>query len=103
MVLCAQSPKGRLLGVQLTAGFALLNQSEHTGEIAALAGVNTTLSGGVAGIVSLFCNLWYLERYNGEPYFDLKYAMNGSLSGLVAITAGWGVLNPGRQWSCEGI
>jgi Amt family ammonium transporter len=59
-----------------------------------LAGVNTTLSGGTAGIVALFLNLFLLERFTGEPYFDLKYAMNGSLSGLVAVTGSCGVVEP---------
>jgi Amt family ammonium transporter len=62
--------------------------------VAALAGANTALAAGMAGLTALFFNLWLLERYTGEPFFDLKYAMNGTLSGLVAITAGCGVLEP---------
>lgn len=62
--------------------------------IAALAGVNTTLSAGAAGITALFLNLFLLERMTGEPFFDLKMAMNGSLAGLVAVTSGCGVLEP---------
>ena len=77
-------------------GSALLIVNEHTGSTVALAAVNTTLSAGVAGITALFANLWYLERTTGEPFFDLTYAMNGSLSGLVAVTAGCGVIEP---WS----
>ena len=59
-----------------------------------LSGVNTTLSGGAAGIVALFANLIYLERFTGEPCFDLKYLMNGSLAGLVAITGSCGIVEP---------
>jgi Amt family ammonium transporter len=61
---------------------------------AGLVMVNTTLSGGAAGICGLFFNLWLLERRTGEPIFDLNFAMNGSLAGLVAITAGAGVVEP---------
>uniref|UniRef100_A0A7S3LF15 Ammonium transporter n=1 Tax=Amphora coffeiformis TaxID=265554 RepID=A0A7S3LF15_9STRA len=61
---------------------------------AGLVMVNTTLSGGIAGITGLFFNLWLLERRTGEPIFDLQYAMNGSLAGLVAITAGAGLVEP---------
>lgn len=75
-------------------GSALLLDSPNSGQIVALAGVNSTLSGGFGGLTALFANLWYLERYTGEPFFDLKYAMNGALSGLVAITAGCGVVEP---------
>jgi len=75
-------------------GSALLSDNPRADQIAALAGVNTTLSGGTAGMVALFLNLWVLERLTGEPYFDLKYAMNGSLCGLVAITGGCGVVEP---------
>lgn len=35
----------------------------------------------------LFTNLYIKERKTGEYSFDLTMAMNGSLSGLVAITA----------------
>jgi ammonium transporter, Amt family len=76
------------------AGSALITKSTTPGDLAALCGVNTTLSGGIAGMVALFMNLLILERTTGEPFFDLKYAMNGSLCGLVAITAGCGVLEP---------
>jgi ammonium transporter, Amt family len=60
----------------------------------ALSATNTTLSGGAAGLSALFVHLWYLERYTGEPYFDVKKAMNGSLAGLVAITGSCGVVEP---------
>jgi Amt family ammonium transporter len=67
---------------------------ENRGSVAALAGANTGLAAGAGGLTALFANLWILERYTGEPYFDLKYAMNGTISGLVAITAGCGVVEP---------
>ncbi|CAB9512990.1 Ammonium transporter 1 member [Seminavis robusta] len=76
------------------AGSALLLDSLERDKVLALAGVNTTLAGGTAGIVALFANLWALERYTGEPFFDVKYLMNGALSGLVAVTGGCGVLEP---------
>ena len=73
---------------------ALPNSGPNTHLIAALAGVNTTLAAGAAGITALFANLFWLERMTGEPYFDLKMAMNGSLTGLVAVTSGCGVMEP---------
>jgi Amt family ammonium transporter len=39
-------------------------------------------------------NLWYLERFTGEPFFDIKFAMNGTMGGLVAITGSCGVVEP---------
>jgi Amt family ammonium transporter len=75
-------------------GAALLLDVPSSDNIAALAAVNTTLSGGTAGIVALFFNLWYLDKRTGEAYFDLKFAMNGCLCGLVAITGGCGVVEP---------
>jgi Amt family ammonium transporter len=76
------------------SGSALQGSNSAAAQIAALAAVNTTLSGGTAGITALFLKLYLLERYTGEPYFDIKYAMNGSLCGLVAITGGCGVVEP---------
>lgn len=75
-------------------GSALAVLDVESFRVAALAGVNTTLSAGTAGLVALFVNLWVLERTTGEAYFDVKYAMNGTLCGLVAVTAGCGVVEP---------
>ena len=76
------------------SGSALITSSHERGKLVALCAVNTTLSGGAGGLTALFVNLLILERRLGEPIFDLKMAMNGSLSGLVAITAGCGVVEP---------
>lgn len=75
-------------------GSAIPSGGPKTHIVAALAGVNTTLAGGTAGLTALFLNLYLLERFTGEPYFDLKYVMNGSLCGLVAVTGGCGVVEP---------
>lgn len=74
------------------AGSALITSSKNIASLTALAAVNTTLAGGMAGMSALFINYLVLERRTGEPVFDLKMAMNGSLGGLVAITAGAGVV-----------
>ncbi|KAG7368083.1 ammonium transporter family-domain containing protein [Nitzschia inconspicua] len=76
------------------AGSALITTSKERDQLLALCAVNTTLSGGMAGLVALFLNYFILERQTGEPIFDLVMAMNGSLGGLVAITAGCGVVEP---------
>lgn len=47
-----------------------------------------------AGIVAMLTNYYYLDRVTGEAFFDIKYAMNGSLCGLVAVTGGCGVIEP---------
>jgi Amt family ammonium transporter len=75
-------------------GSALLVVGQESYIEVALATTNTALAGGAAGISSLFLNLWYLERFTGEPFFDLKFAMNGCLTGLVAITGSCGVIEP---------
>jgi Amt family ammonium transporter len=76
------------------AGSALITNSPRRDQLTGLAAVNTTLSGGIAGMVALFVNYLVLERTLGEPVFDLKMAMNGTLGGLVAITSGCGVVEP---------
>ena len=76
-------------------GSALLFGTEHDFELAALAAVNTTLSAGVAGITALFGNMFISERLNGgKVIYDLQLTMNGVLAGLVAITAGCGLVEP---------
>jgi len=75
-------------------GPSLTTPVAKAGTIAALSMVNTTLSGGCAGISALLFNMWRVERMTGEPIFDLTKAMNGSLAGLAAVTAGCGVVEP---------
>eukprot|EP00934_Nitzschia_sp_Nitz4_P007755 Nitzschia sp. Nitz4//scaffold297_size22919//1667//3508//NITZ4_008517-RA/size22919-augustus-gene-0.5-mRNA-1//1//CDS//3329546286//7745//frame0 len=77
-----------------SAGAGLVIPSEEKEKLTAIAGVNTTLSGGAAGLVAVFIHFFYLDRTTGEPYFDPRVAMNGSLSGLVAITAGAALVQP---------
>lgn len=62
--------------------------------MAANAAVSTALAGAAGGIAALFTNLVLQERRTGEPHFSLVMAMNGSLSGLVAITAGCAIVEP---------
>ena len=79
------------------AGSALVAYaSQDRSLLTALCGVNTTLAAGAAGIAALFAHLLILERTTGEPFFDLKFAMNGVLAGLASITSGCGVVEP---WS----
>ncbi|VEU44573.1 unnamed protein product [Pseudo-nitzschia multistriata] len=67
-------------------GSALILGIDKAGEVAAVAAVSTALSGAAGGITALFTNLYLVERFTGEPYFSILHAMNGSLSGLVAVT-----------------
>ena len=75
-------------------GTAILSEGPRTEEVASLAAVNTTLAAAAAGVSALLLNLFILDRTTGEALFDLKFLMNGTLSGLVSITAGCGVLEP---------
>ena len=62
--------------------------------IASLAGVNTTLAAASGGVAALFANLIIVERKTGEATFNLNFAMNGCLGGLVSITAGCALIEP---------
>mmetsp|Transcript_41549 Transcript_41549/g.48448 ORF Transcript_41549/g.48448 Transcript_41549/m.48448 type:complete len:551 (+) Transcript_41549:51-1703(+) len=75
------------------AGSALTISSDVGGKIAARAAVNTTLSAAAGCVSALFINVIYTERRNGEAVFNSMYARNGCLGGLVAITAGCGVVD----------
>jgi Amt family ammonium transporter len=81
-------------GFGFNPGSALVLGIDQTGEVAATAAVSTALAGAAGGISALFTNLWLEERRTGEPHFSLLMAMNGALSGLVAITSGCGVVEP---------
>jgi ammonia channel protein AmtB len=83
-----------IAGFGFNPGSALLLPVEHVGIVAAHAAVSTALSGAAGGVTALFTNLYIEERRTGESSFSLAMCMNGSLSGLVAITASCGVVEP---------
>ena len=63
--------------------------------VASLSAVTTTLAA-AAGAISAI-SVRYIMAEKGKKQYDLSAAMNGCLSGLVAITAGCSVIRPG--WS----
>jgi ammonium transporter, Amt family len=81
-------------GYGFNPGSALTLGISQIGEVAATAAVSTSLSGAAGGISALFTNLYLEERRTGEPHFSLLTAMNGVLSGLVAVTSGCGIVEP---------
>lgn len=68
--------------------------SEGTGRVAALAAVTTTLAGASGAVACLFFDAIIDAFHTGEASYDLTAAMNGTLSGLVAITAGCATVTP---------
>lgn len=70
----------------------LLTASSNTGQVAGLAATNTSLSAAAGAISALFTNLYLEERRTGEYSFELTQAMNGSLAGLVGVTAACGTI-----------
>ncbi len=76
------------------AGSAIVTNSPDVARLTGVAAVNTTVAGGMAGIMALFVDFLLVERRTGELIFDLKKAMNGTLAGLVSITAGAGLVEP---------
>ena len=62
--------------------------------IAALAAVTTTISAASGCASALTVDTFINYRRTGEVEYDLTFAMNGCLSGLVGITAGCSVVAP---------
>jgi ammonium transporter, Amt family len=66
----------------------------NKGRIAAVAAINTSMSAASGALSALFTNMYLEERRTGDYSFDLTMAMNGLLSGLVAVTAGCATVEP---------
>lgn len=62
--------------------------------IAGLCAVTTTLAAALGCMSALFTDTLLGFMKTGEAEYDLTYAMNGALSGLVGITAGTSVVAP---------
>ncbi|CAB9521576.1 Ammonium transporter 1 member [Seminavis robusta] len=72
----------------------LIPATEYQSEIAAVCAINTFLASSSGCIASMLVRLIKFKRSGGHAVFDLTSAMNGTLCGLVAITAGCGTLEP---------
>jgi len=75
-------------------GSALAIDTKTYADVAALSAVTTTISAAAGVVSSVFTNTLIDYTYTGEVEYDLSYAMNGGLSGLVAITANCCVVTP---------
>jgi Amt family ammonium transporter len=71
------------------AGSTLGISGENYGHVAALAAVNTTMSGAFAAVSAMFLDLALNLMQGGEVAYDLTMAMNGGLAGLVGVTGAW--------------
>ena len=76
------------------AGSTLGISGATQGHVAALAAVNTTLSGAGAAFSSMFLDCVLGLRREGEVAYDLTMAMNGGLAGLVGVTGACAVVEP---------
>ena len=76
------------------AGSTLGISGDNDGHVAALAAVNTTLSGAAAAVSALLLECIINLRTTGDVQYDLTMAMNGGLTGLVGVTGACAVVAP---------
>jgi len=69
------------------AGSALSVTTLENSRVASLAAVCTSLGAATGCISALGLSALITERRTGEYVFDITYALNGCLTGLVSITA----------------
>ena len=75
-------------------GSALAIDNSGSAHTAALCAVTTTLAAACGCVTAMFFDSMMEYKKTGEVSYDLTMAMNGALSGLVAITAGCSVVYP---------
>jgi ammonium transporter, Amt family len=75
-------------------GSALLISSVTQAKVASLAAVTTTLAAASGCVTCMFVDSFLDASKTGEVSYDLTCAMNGALSGLVAVTAGCATVAP---------
>jgi Amt family ammonium transporter len=68
--------------------------TEEYAQVAALAALTTTLGAASGTIGALAASAFWAQKKTGEITFNLTYALNGCLSGLVGITASCALVEP---------
>jgi Amt family ammonium transporter len=77
-------------------GSALVIDNPDSTATAALCAVTTVIAAACGCVTAMFTDSLIVARSEGgAASYDLTMAMNGALSGLVAITAGCAVVSPG--------
>lgn len=98
----AHSPSLQVLGTFLlwvgwygfNVGSVNFLPTKDVTSVASLALVTTTLGATGGALTSLGVSVWWNQRQTGEPDYDIVNALNGCLSGLVAVTAGASIVEP---------
>jgi len=76
-------------------GSALAISPDGYGDVAALSAVTTTIAAASGAVSSVFTNTAIDYFQSGVVEYELAFAMNGALGGLVGITANCCVVTPG--------
>lgn len=76
------------------AGSVTRLSSPGAEKLASLAAVNTALAGASGCLGSLLFSVFLSDRRSGEIIFDITDYLNGTLTGLVSITAGCSIIPP---------
>mgnify|MGYP003406946750 CR=1 FL=1 len=66
----------------------LLPNAAASGVVAARVAANTTLSAASGAVSAMLMRMYFEYDKNNTIIFDLTSTLNGTLAGLVAITAG---------------
>jgi Amt family ammonium transporter len=75
-------------------GSSIYIATAAAGDVSSLAAVNTTLGSAAGALSGMFTSTIVDERKTGVYTWDTTAAMNGCLTGLVAITAGCATVEP---------
>jgi len=75
-------------------GSILVISSSTAAAVCALAAVTTTIGAASGCVSALFTDMILSRMKTGECEYDITMCMNGTLAGLVAVTAGCSVMAP---------
>jgi Amt family ammonium transporter len=75
-------------------GSTLFINTSTAADVTSLAAVNTTIGAASGCLSAMFTDMFMYRRKTGETAYDITMVMNGTLTGLVCVTAGCSVMEP---------